>query len=129
MYVGTLIKQPNELYCVVNYSGEVVRYNLTEQDIINLYIEDAKFHMFSAKNCGELIARAYRVNDDVLKEMGFTSPYNELVKYVPRKPVNQSYAPCDFTTYGDCPNCGGEVRDGMGHRDDKCRSCGQMLKW
>ena len=38
------------------------------------------------------------------------------------------YAPCDFTTYGNCPNCGGKVMDGISGKDEKCRSCGQMLK-
>ena len=127
--VGTLIKQPNEKYCVVDYAGDVRHYNLTEQDIIDMYIYDAKSCIGAAKHYVELIAKTDEVSDDMLKEMGFDRPYNELVKYVPRKPINQSYASCDFTTYGKCPNCGGLVSDGMGHKDEKCRSCGQMLKW
>lgn len=129
MFVGTLIKQPNEKYCVVNYSGEVVSYNLTEEDIIKLYIEDAKSHIGTAKHYVEIIEKTDEVSDGMLKEMGFDRPYNELVKYVPRKPTNQSYAPCDFATYGKCPNCGGTVIDSIGGKDEKCRSCGQMLKW
>ena len=127
--VGTLIKQPNEKYCIVNYSGDVVRYNLTEQDIINMYIEDAKACIGAAQYYGNLIAKTGGVNDSVLKEMGFDKPYKELVKFVPRRPTNQQYAPCDFATYGECPNCGGSVRDGMGGKDEKCKSCGQLLKW
>lgn len=129
MFIGTLIKQPNEKYCVVNYSGEVVVHNLTEEDIIKLYIEDAKSHIGAAKHYVELIAKTDEVSDDMLKEMGFDRPYNELVKYVPCKPINQSYAPCDFTTYGECPNCGGTVIDSIGGRNEKCNHCGQMLKW
>lgn len=127
--VGILIKQPNGKYCIVNYSGEVSRYNLVEQDIINMYIEDAKACIGAAKHYVELIAKTDEISDDVLKEMGFDRPHNELVKYVPRKPTNQSYAPCDFTTYGKCPNCGETVMDGIGGKDEKCRNCGQMLKW
>lgn len=127
--VGTLIKQPNEKYCIVSYSGDVVRYNLAEQDIINMYIEYAKACIGAAQHYGKLIEKTDEVNDSVLKEMGFDKTYNELVKFVPRKPTNQQYASCDFATYGKCPNCGGSVRDGMGGTDDKCGHCGQLLKW
>ena len=40
--VGELIKQPNGKYCIVRYGGDVFKYNLAEDDIINMYIEDAK---------------------------------------------------------------------------------------
>ena len=63
MFVGTLIKQPNEKYCVVNYSGEVVSYNLTEEDIIKLYIEDAKSHIGTAKHYVEIIEKTDEVSD------------------------------------------------------------------
>ena len=127
--VGTLIKQPNEKYCIINYCGDVFRYDLTEQDIIDMYIEDAKACIGAAEHYGELITQLNDVNDSMLKEMGFDKPYNELVKFVPRKPTNQHYASCDFATYGNCPNCGKGVQDGMGGTDNKCRSCGQLLKW
>lgn len=126
--VGNLIKQPNGKYCVVDYAGDVRHYNLTEQDIINMYIEDAKACIGAAKHYVEIIAKTDEISDDMLKEMGFDRPYNELVKYVPRKPVKQNYAPCDFATYGKCPNCGRTVQDGIGYRDEKCE-CGQLLKW
>ena len=132
--VGTLIKQPNEKYCIVDYAGEIRRYNLTEQDIIDMYIEDAKAYIGAAEHYGNIVAETVRfgckpVSNKTLKEMGFDKPYDELVKFVPRKPTNQQYASCDFATYGKCPSCGRSVRDGIGGRDDKCRDCGQLLKW
>lgn len=131
--VGTLIKQPNEKYCVVDFAGEVRHYNLTEQDIINMYIEDAKACIGSSEHYGNLISRtinnsANGISDDVLKEMGFNKTYNELTKFVPRKPINQSYSHCDFATYGNCPHCGKTVINGMGWLDKHCK-CGQLLKW
>lgn len=133
--VGTLIKQPNEKYCVIDYAGDVRHYNLTEQDIINMYINDAKAHIGIAEHYGNIIKRTIsydclnEIPDNVLKEMGFDKPYNELVKFIPRKPTHQEYAACDFATYGDCPNCGKTVTDSIGGKDEKCRWCGQMLKW
>lgn len=136
--VGTLIKQPNGKYCTVGYGGEVKKYNLTEQDIINLYIEDAKAHIGTAKHYGNIISetvscgysdRINPISDDVLKSMGFDRPYNELIKFVPIRPIGTSYVGCNFTTYGKCPNCGGSVEDGIGFREEKCGSCGQLLKW
>jgi hypothetical protein len=136
--VGTLIKQPNGKYCIVDYAGEVRRYNLTEQDIINMYIEDAKACIGTAEHCGNIIAktvssgyneRTNAIPNGILKEMGFDKTYNELIKFVPRKPTNQQYASCDFATYGKCPSCGKSVRDGIGGKDEKCNGCGQLLKW
>jgi hypothetical protein len=133
---GTLIKQPNGKYCIVDYDGEVERYNLTEQGIVDMYIEDAKKYIETAENYGNLIAKTVRYNgtlngihDDMLEAMGFDKSYDELVKFVPRKPTNQSYAHCDFTTYAKCPSCDEVVTNGMGHTDDKCRKCGQLLEW
>lgn len=137
MMVGKLIKQPNGKYCILDYAHEVKKYNLDEQDIINMYIEDAKAHIGAAEHYGCLIERTissgfieitYDIPDNVLKEMGFDKTYKELLKFVPRKPVHQSYVSCDFATHGKCPSCGENVRDGMGRTDKKCR-CGQLLKW
>lgn len=127
--VGTLIKQPNEKYCIVNYAGEVSRYNLTEQDIVNMYINDAKACIGAAEHYGSLIVKTDYVDDSILKAMGFDKSYGELIKFVPRKPTHQEYVSCDFATYGDCPNCGKTVTDGIGGKDEKCRHCGQLLKW
>lgn len=133
-----LIKQPNGKYCSADYQGRVKFFNYTEQDVINMYIEKAKEDMKNAEHYGKLIegiengdnCRVQRnIRDNDLKSMGFDKPYNELVKFVPRRPINQTYVSCDFATYGKCPNCGESVRDGMGGKDEKCRSCGQLLKW
>ena len=135
--VGTLIKQPNEKYCIVDYAGDIRRYNLTEQDIINMYIEDAKACIGAAEHYGNIIAKTVNsysgetndIPNNILKKMGFDKTYDELVKFVPIKPINTQYAPCDFTTYGKCPTCNGSVQDGIGHKDEKCSKCGQLLKW
>ena len=134
----SLIKQPNGKYCSADYRGEVEFFNYTEQDIIDMYIEMAKEDIKNAERCGSLIekiengdrCRVHRnVDDEDLQSMGFDRPYSELVKFVTRSPINKQYASCDFTTYGKCPNCGGSVQNGIGCKDEKCRSCGQLLKW
>lgn len=132
-----LIKQPNGKYCSLDWMGVLIFSNYTEQDVINMYIEQAKKDIENAKHFGEIIVKNEQgdskgmkmINDTQLEAMGFDKSYNELVKFVPRKPINTRYAPCDFATYGDCPNCGDIVQDGMGFTDRKCQRCGQLLKW
>ena len=94
--------------------------------------------MKNAEHYGKIIeriengdgCRAQRtIFDEHLESMGFDKSYNELVKFVPRRPTDARYISCDFATYGKCPNCGERVRDGMGGTDEKCRHCGQLLKW
>jgi hypothetical protein len=115
-------------------SGYIPDFNLTEQDIIDEAVRDAevsaKKEIKEAKSFGNIIAELYpqyaEANDKCLSQMGFTEPYSELVKYVPRRVINQEYH--DFTTFGNCPSCGKGVQNCMGHGPKKC-DCGQMLKW
>lgn len=137
--VGTLIKQPNGKYCVIDYAGDVKHYNLTEQDIINMYIEDAKACIGDAEHFSNLIKSTVssgyyeetlnKIPNAILNKMGFDKTYDELLKFVPRKVVNKSYCDRDCTTYGKCPNCGSGVQNGMGGSDKQCRNCEQILKW
>lgn len=124
-------KQPNGKYCYFSYNG-IGGFNLTEKDIKDIYVLEAEEDIKSAENFGGIIKELLNKNkeacDDFLKQIGFNEPYNELVKYVPRKPLNSRYAPCDFTTYANCPNCQKTVQDGIGFKQKKC-DCGQMLKW
>ena len=133
-----LIKQPNGKYCSTDLRGEMNFFNYTEQDIMDMYIEKAKEDMNNAEHYGKLIERIENgevchvkrtISDEHLELMGFDRPYNELVKFVPRRPIGISYVSCDFATYGKCPNCRETVMDGMGHKDEKCRHCGQILQW
>ena len=135
--VGTLIKQPNEKYCIVDYAGSIKKFNLTEQDIINMYIEDAKACIGAAEHYGNIIAKTVNsyngetndIPNNILEKMGFNKTYDELVKFVPIKPIDTQYASCDFTTYGKCPTCGKTVQNGIGLTEEKCKSCGQLLRW
>lgn len=139
--LGLLIKQPNGLYCSCDYGGRVHSYNLTEKAIIDLYIESAKIALKKAEdyNGGDLIAKTVYtggfeeelrpIPDNVLKEMGFEKTYDEMIKFVSRKPTNTSYCERDFTTYGKCPCCGEGVKEGWAGTDKQCKKCGQILKW
>jgi hypothetical protein len=128
-------KQPNGLYCYFSYNG-IEGFDLTEEDIKRIYVEEAEIEadeaIKKAKNFGviieELLHRDTKCADEWLKQIGFTEPYETLIKYVPRKPTNQQYVGCDFTTYGKCPSCGERVQNCMGNGQEKCK-CGQRLKW
>ena len=128
-------KQPNGMYCYFSYNG-VERYDLTEKDIIDLFVQEAKdtadYEIKNAKNFGgiieELLYRKYKESDEWLKHIGFTESYDDLVKYVPRYPKSTEYVSCNFATYGKCPSCGGTVQNGIGFKQEKCK-CGQRLKW
>lgn len=127
------IQQPNGKYCDIGYNGKIRFVNYTEQDIIDLYIQQAKDDMKNAKRPGEIIKRLVDNNCSVenqnIQDMGFNKPYDELIKYVPREPVGQLYVGCEFTTFGKCPTCGKNVQNGMGGKDERCRDCGQLLNW
>ena len=132
-----LYKQPNGKYCDIR-CGSILSYNITEEDIVERMVADAKREaekmIETANHFGNIISEIAQhegyvsIDNRVLGEMGFTEGYRELVKYVPRKPINQSYAGCDFTTYANCPSCQKRISNCMGNGDKKC-SCGQMLDW
>ena len=50
-----LIKQPNGKYCMVGCFGELKGFNLKEEDIIDMYIEEAKKAMKNADHFGKVI--------------------------------------------------------------------------
>ena len=138
MGIGSLIKQPNGKYCKVDFYGITEFVNYTEEDILNMYIEKAKKEISEAGHYGNIIERIAngncanakrKISDDDLKSMGFDKPYDELVKFIPLLVVDESYCSHDFTIYAKCPTCGGSVTDCMGRSDEKCRHCGQLLKW
>lgn len=128
-------KQPNGKYCVISWNG-VEKYNLTEDDVKQIFVEEAEKNaeetIKNAKNYGCIIERFLKSNisenNSFFEQIGFTEPYAELVKYVPRVPVDKQYSSCNFTTYAKCPNCKHTVQDGIGFKQEKCE-CGQMLDW
>lgn len=135
--VQMIIKQPNGKYCEMNHEGECLGFNYTKEDVIDRYIDNAQKQarkdIKNAEHFVEIIkANECKlkplINNKILKQMGFTKPYEELVKFVPRKPLNISYSSCDFTTYGLCPSCHKTVYDSIGGIIEKC-NCGQLLKW
>jgi hypothetical protein len=124
-----LIKQPNGKYCIAySFDNQPITINLTEQDIIDKYINEANEAIKNALHFGKLI-ETRKVSDEELREMGSDKTYAELIKYVPLEPKNTRYASCDFATYGECPSCGDRVQDGIGLTHEKCSKCGQLLKW
>ena len=129
----TIYKQPNGKFCECSL-GKILRYNLSEEDIIERIINEAKEVIKKAEPYGNIIAelskneRFVSIDNRVLRKMGFTENYQELVKYVPREPINPNYVGHEFTTYANCPNCKKIVQNGMGFKQEKCK-CGQILKW
>lgn len=134
------IKQPNGKYCKIHL-GSIDAINLTEEEIVKEAVAQAettaKEAIRNAKHSGEIVAMLEKntINptsssskDGLLKQVGFTDTFNELVKYVPRKPLNKRYIPINFETVGKCPNCGKNVYDGIAFKDEKC-DCGQLLNW
>ena len=123
-----LVKQPNGKFCYCNWYSGNNELNLTEQDVIDMYIEMAKQEMRTAKHYMELVERN-AITDEELKEIGENRTRKEIMKYIPCMPDNQQYVHHDFTTYAKCPNCGNQVQNGIGYKDETCNSCGQLLKW
>lgn len=123
-----LYKQPNGKFCHCDWDGRNKNTNLTEQDVIDMYINKAHVAMNLASSFMVLVERG-AITDSELKEMGSEKTLAELTKYVPLRPESQSYDSHGFTTHGKCPSCGHHVQDGWGYTDEKCSECGQMLKW
>ena len=121
-----LIKQPNGKYCSVNYDGNFIFNNYTEEEIVKMYIVMANDDMENSEHYGVIVERFLNnnkeMNNDLLKYLGFEQSWEELIKHIPRMPLN-------ITIYAKCPACGKMVVDGIGETDKKCRHCGQMLKW
>lgn len=126
-----LIRQPNGKICICSWDGTVEMMNLTEDGYtaycIELAKEEIKKNLDGILDFGRLIAKQ-KVTEEQLREMGSDKSLSELLKFVPRKPLNTKYIPVNFATQGTCPNCGKFVANGMGCTDKKC-SCGQILLW
>lgn len=128
-----MYKLPNGQYGDIGYADEFLKI-YTEQDIIDEYIRLAKQKMSEAQPPEAVIAASIRYtltkkDLEKLKEAGYTRPYSEMVKYIPRKPLHQQYAECNFATYGKCPACGETVQNGIGIKEEKCPNCEQALDW
>lgn len=98
-----LIRQPNGKICICSWDGTVEMMNLTEDEYIAYCIglakEEIKKNLDSILNFGRLVAKQ-KVTDEQLKEMGSDKPLSELVKFVPRKPLNIQFVPINFETQG-----------------------------
>lgn len=126
-----LIRQPNGKLCMCDWTWKIEKMNLTEQDYIDYCTRKAKEYVMNTKNIknfGELI-EFQKVSDEQLREMGSDKTLSELLKFVPRKPLNTQYIQVNFETQGTCPSCGNIVVNGMGGTNKECKKCGQILNW
>lgn len=126
-----LVRQPNGKICICDWNGKVEKMNLTEEEYVEYCANKAREFVSNTDNIynfGELI-KQQNVSDEELREMGSDKTFEELLKFVPLKPVSTQYIPMNFETQGKCPSCGTWVRNGMGGTDEKCSECNQMLKW
>lgn len=114
-----------------NWNGEIEKMNMTEEEYIEYCASKARAFISNKdniKNFGELI-KMKTVSDEQLKEMGSDKTFSEFIKFVPCAPVHSQYIPINFETQAYCPSCGEIVVDGMGGTDNKCKKCGQIIKW
>ena len=114
-----------------DWTWKIEKMNLTEQDYIDYCTRKAKEYVMNTKNIknfGELI-EFQKVSDEQLREMGSDKTLSELLKFVPRKPLNTQYIQVNFETQGTCPSCGNIVVNGMGGTNKECKKCGQILNW
>lgn len=126
-----IVKQPNGKLCLMSWDGSVEKMNMTEDEYVQYCIEkareEAKNNLKDIKNFRELIEHQ-KVTDEQLKQMGSDRTLFELLKFVPRKPLQQQYISCNFETQGKCPSCQAWVANGIGGKIEKCK-CGQILDW
>lgn len=125
-----IFKQPNGKYCVVETYD--LLHNLTEEEFIehekHKAEEHAKFKLQNLSNINDVL-KYRKITDKQLKEMGYDKTYAEMMKYIPKRVTGGTYVGRDCTTYAKCPTCEAPVQDGIGHTDNKCSKCGQMLEW
>ena len=123
-----IAKQPNEKYCI--WAEGQMYINQTENDYYNFVLEETRRAFATPGFIDGVNLIIKNVSDDkLLKEMGFKKTHSELMKYIPKLVVNQSYYGRDCTTYGSCPTCKAGVKNGIGGKDDVCEKCGQHLTW
>lgn len=126
-----IVRQPNGKLCLCDWTGKIEQMNLTEDEYIGLCANKAREFINdkdNIKNFGELI-KMKNVSNEQLKEMGSDKTFEELIKFVPCKPLNSQYIPINFETQGKCPSCGAFVVNGMQKTDKQCKKCGQMIEW
>jgi hypothetical protein len=132
-----LYKQPNGKYCFLNAWSNKLDSNLSEEDVVDRFVDEAKDfakevikRALSYPNIIADINPKYHglpsMLDAQLADMGFDKSYKELIKHIPREPIDKEYH--DFTTYGRCPCCGKRVSICMDRGIKSCE-CGQKLKW
>ena len=134
----TICKQPNNKYFLLGWD-KITRVNMTEQDVIDHYIENAILQAKEdMKNCNKGLDyiikydNAYEKNivtNEILKQMGLNVSKEELTKMVAIRPKTNRYNPIDFVTMGKCPSCNSDVYNGIGGKEKKCSNCGQLLDW
>lgn len=126
-----IIRQPNGKLCICDWIGKIESMNLTEDDYVEYCAVKAREYIKNPDNIehfGKLIKHK-KVTDEELKEMGSERTLEELLKFVPQKPLHTQYISVNFETQGRCPSCGSFVVDGIGHTDKKCSTCNQLLEW
>lgn len=133
-----IIKQTNGKYLVWNYADDSIKINLSNEDIINIYIQEAKEQaekdMQKAEGLDYLLKHEIgygepKISDEQLKEMNINIPKSELTKKIPLIPKDKEYIGAAFATYAKCPSCNSKVYSGIMGQDAECDNCGQMLDW
>ena len=116
------------MFCFYDWISKEKHINLTEEDVVNMYVDQAHRDVRNAAIFIKLIEDV-PVENWELVDMGCEKTLEEMRRYIPTRPLNQSYSGHDCTTYGKCPSCGKLVQDGWGLTEERCSQCGQILKW